>query len=366
MSRAGLSVGAVLLGLLVGCGGENAEPRVSPSGAPLTAGEQRAARLLAVRLQPGNPPRSALLSLRDDGANVRVLAKAPAGAIRRIGSPEWSPDGRVYFIGVLDERAGDRFTYSEADVFSVEASGGDPRRITTSRDLTAVVPAPDGRTLVAARDEHPGKRPLTFGLWLMDSDGGHLRRLLDAEDGQLDLPGSWSPDGKTIAFARCPFQLPDEHGLVENTCAIYTVSADGSGLRKLADRSDQPAFSVDGRRIAFVSDRDEHGKHATGSDEEAFANELYVMDADGGNQRRLSKTESLDESAPAWSPDGSRIAFAREGPARFSDQLMVARADGTCSTRVIGDAADEEAPWFSLPAWRPGRLAGDLAPLACD
>ena len=91
------------------------------------------------------------------------------------------------------------------------------------------------------------------------------------------------------------------------------------------------------------------------------------MDADGGNERRLTTTESLDEAAPAWSPDGSRIAYARTGPARFQKQLMVVKADGSCPTRLAGNgaAAQVGTPWFDWPAWRPGHLVGELAPLVC-
>ena len=218
------------------------------------------------------------------------------------------------------------------------------------------------------RDEHPGERPFTSAMWLTHSDGGDEQRLLSSKEGRVDFAGSWSPDGRTIAFTRCTFSPPGPRGFVANTCAVYTVSPDGSRLRKLAARSSQPAFSPDSQVIAFVSDRDEHGKLPRGEDEEAFANELYVMDADGGNQRRLTNSERLDETAPTWSPDGSRIAFAREGPARFNKQLMVVKRDGTCPTRLIGNAGNERigAPWFFAPAWRPGRLTGELAPLACE
>ena len=80
---------------------------------------------------------------------------------------------------------------------------------------------------------------------------------------------------------------------------IWVMNADGSDQRKLTDNEalDQsPAWSPDGRQIAFISDRD-------GTDE------VYVMDADGGNVRRLTQTSDASESFPAWSPDGKQISF---------------------------------------------------------
>jgi Tol biopolymer transport system component len=364
-------VALLAFGLLVGCGDDAGAPTAN-TGPPVSAPTQRALRLVALRARAGkpplfNPPRFALVRLRDDGSEQEVLLEVPVGAIRRLASPVWSPDARsIYFVGTLRERHGDRFTYYESDAFAFDATGGEARRLTFSRDLEAIVPSPDGKRLLVARFEEPGKA-LTAGLWLMDVDGRHERRLLGTEDEQIDFPGSWSPDGGTIAFTRCHFRLPGEGGMIENTCAVYTVSPDGSGRRRLTGRSREPAYSPDGRLISFVSDRDENGIVTTGSDEAEFANELYVMDADGSNVRRLTESESLDEETPSWSPDGSRIAYAREGPASFEQQLMVVSADGTCPKLVAGDAADSsiDAMSFESPSWRPGRIVGRSQQTAC-
>jgi Tol biopolymer transport system component len=336
----------------------------------VVAQPQHTPLIVAVRRRAGNaptfnPPRFDLVTLRGDGSNLRVLVHAPAGSFRRLESPEWSPDAkRIYFVGIGGNGEGSGFAQFAGDVFVVTGGGGPPRRLTNTGDVLAVAPSPDDTALLLERAEQPTKVPPILGLWLADTGGENERRLLDAESGQWDRVGSWSPDGRTIAFTRCRVEPPDESGFIANTCGVYTVSRDGSGLHKLADRSSDPAFSPDGRLIAFVSDRDENGRHRTGEDEEAWANDLYVMAANGEHQRPLTRSEGLDERTPAWSPDDSRVAYTREGPASFVDQLMLVHADGTCARLVRGDASDAtvHAASFESPAWRPGRVTGNVSP----
>lgn len=352
-----------------GCG----STATAPSRGPVSVAPPQGAPLIAaVRQRSGkpptfNPPRFDLVTLRADGSQLRVLLHAPAGSLQRVESPAWSPDAkRVYFVSVVAQRERDGIVYDERDAFVVGARGGVPRRLTSSRDVHAVLPSPDGRTLLLTRDEQPWRLAMTSGLWLSDKDGRSERRLLEAKEGRLDIAGSWSPDGRRIAFTRCRLSQPDERGFIANRCAVYTVSPDGSALRKLSDRSSEPAFSPNGGLIAFVSDRDENGRHRVGEDEDMWANEIYLMEADGKRQQRLTATEGRDERTPAWSPDGSRIAYAREGPASFVRQLMLMKTDGSCPRRMTGDAHDStvKAASFESPAWRPGRIRGNAA-LVC-
>ena len=142
MSRAWPAVVSFLaLGLLAGCGDKEARRDDAQSGQPVTAAAQQEPRIAAIRWFFGNPPRFALVTSADDGSRQRVLVEAPAGELQRLRSPTWSPDAkRVYFVGVLAEREGDRFVYYESDAYAVSPEGGEPRRITTSRDVEAAVP----------------------------------------------------------------------------------------------------------------------------------------------------------------------------------------------------------------------------------
>ena len=108
-----------------------------------------------------------------------------------------------------------------------------------------------------------------------------------------DWHPSWSPDGERIAFA----------SEMEGNFEIYVMDADGENQQRLTDdpRSDwHPSWSPDGERIAFTSDRDRDF-------------EIYVMDADGGNQQKLTNNVD-DDTDPAWFDPAFAVAPAGRTP----------------------------------------------------
>jgi len=155
------------------------------------------------------------------------------------------------------------------------------------------------------------------------------RRLTDHSAGDYDP--SWSPDGRRIAF------MSDRDGNRE----IYSVNADGTDVRNLTNDSASdyhPSWSPDGRRIAFVSTRDGN-------------NEIYAMDADGTGVTRLT-THFGDDYAPTWSPDGRRIAFATRNRSDLNTvqnglDIFVMNADGTGLSRLTRHPADDYDPSWS-------------------
>ena len=161
---------------------------------------------------------------------------------------------------------------------------------------------------------------------------GADKRIRITNDPNHDYMPAWSPDGSKIAF------VTDRDGLTsENNDEIYVIDADGtnetrltSSLQPTHNRDYDPRWSPDGNRIAFVSDRD-------GNDE------IYVMDADGANQTRLTSDGKRDWG-PRWSPDGGRIAFisGRDG----TDTIYVMNADGTGQAKLVDD-------WSLSLSWSP-------------
>jgi WD40-like Beta Propeller Repeat len=145
---------------------------------------------------------------------------------------------------------------------------------------------------------------------------------------ESDEMPSWSPDGTKIAFARrnCP---PSMSGYC-TPFEIYVMNADGTNRVAVTNdglNNDDPSWSPDGGKIAFVSNRSGNP-------------EIYVMNADGTSQDQLT---SLGGRDPAWSPDGIKIAFSNAG------DLYTMSSDGADVTPIVNDEVGEDLQ----PAWSP-------------
>lgn len=139
-----------------------------------------------------------------------------------------------------------------------------------------------------------------------------------------DIDPAWSPDGSKLAFAS------DRGG---SGLDVYTRGADATVVRLTQNFGGyRPAWSPDGARIAFVSDRSGNAK-------------IYLMDADGSNQVRITNNASY-ESDPAWSPDGTKIAFTSDRNGYSAIWTM--DADGSNPKELTSNSRGD---WH--PAWSP-------------
>jgi TolB protein len=226
----------------------------------------------------------------------------------------WSPDGRKILYVSRGRNTWDLY------VINVDGSG---QRMLTSVLSASAAWSPDGRKIAFRGRRKPDA---SRGLRVINADGSGKRRL--ARKGQ---DPAWSPDGRTIAFA--------------DSATIYVVNADGTGQRGLADktvaasrtggRMSSPAWSPDGRRVLFLSDA------GTRCD---FCFHVYVVNADGSGEQRLTHNATPGPPnpstvpgnyAPAWSPDGRRIASVRTtGIPRDLGEVWVMSADGRAQRRL--------------------------------
>ncbi len=184
---------------------------------------------------------------------------------------------------------------------------------------------------VQARIAFVSQRDGNPEIYMMTADGKNQRRLTKNHHG--DSSPSWSPDGKRIAFTSDRDWLLDKDGWPTNE--IYVMDADGKNQQRLTENPSadwHPSWSPDGERIAFASQR-------------AGNVEIYVMDADGKNQQRLTATLQEDWY-PSWSPDGERIAFASQRAGNA--EIYVMDADGQNRRRLTENPS---ADWY--PSWSP-------------
>ena len=203
------------------------------------------------------------------------------------------------------------------DFFLIGADGSGLQPLTTNAETVAFPYwSPDG-----TRIAYLCCVGFDSSLWVMNADGSENRRLTMGRSGSP----AWSPDGRQIAY--------DDH----DAGAIWIIGADGEGAVRLADNSGGASWSPDGRKILFFSWRD--------FPDQEQRNELYVMDADGSNQVRLTRNEAEDVE-PRWSPDGTQIAFtsSRNG----NPDIYVAATDGSRPRPLTSDPAPDEGP-----AWSP-------------
>src|SRR4051812_36913700 len=168
-------------------------------------------------------------------------------------------------------------------------------------------------------------------VFTMNADGSGERQLTSGVT--IDVDPTFSPDGTTIVFTRA--------GLVKKKKAdpgdIWAMNADGTGQHRLTKgvkRADgQPAYSPDGTKIAFTRNRIAKDTSA-----------VMVMDADGTNERRLT-TQGKFNGFPDWSGDGSKIAFTSDRTG--NPEIFVMNADGSGQTQLTNNPAPDSKPAFS-------------------
>jgi TolB protein len=170
----------------------------------------------------------------------------------------------------------------------------------------------------------------------MNSDGSGVRRVTDETPGARNTYPVLSPDAKRIAFIR-------DEGLGEYT--LYIIGVDGTGLQRLTSNLTpigEPAWSPDGSQIAYIQGYDPTANGLAGYT--GCSPEIYVIDVASGKEVNL--TQGAGGTDPSWSPDGRRIAFSSLRDGNYEIYTMA--ANGTEPHRLT------ETEWSEAePSWSP-------------
>jgi Tol biopolymer transport system component len=174
-------------------------------------------------------------------------------------------------------------------------------------------------------------------IYLINTDGSGLQLVTKMDNGACQP--SWSPDGSRLVFISPCLSRGEVNDTLYNNSSLYLINADGTDLQPLTavPGSDfDPAWSPDGKRIAFASLRD--GRR-----------EIYVITLDTSAVIRLTtSTGDTENSQPSWSPFGNQIAYTVK---RFNAYQVWVMSDTGLNKVQLAHSGQQL--WDYLPAWLP-------------
>jgi dipeptidyl aminopeptidase/acylaminoacyl peptidase len=281
-------------------------------------------------------------------------------AFEFISDPQLAPDGKevAYVLTTINQKENRR----ESAIWLIAADGSAAPRRLSAEGFNATRPrwSPDGKTLafLSTCNSDPstgGAKPQIYLLPIRA--GGDAMALTTLQNGAESY--AWSPDGtRMVAISRSGYgygiaakdpqsdvrhykhtiyQFNDTGWDDGKRRHLWVVNVHSGEAKQITDgrdwNDDDPQWSPDGKRIAFVSDRT--GKEYDGSQNK----DIWVIPATGGALTKISDHDFEDES-PRWSPDGSQILFTGETSLFRRPKLYVADSSGGRASRLVDEDLD--------------------------
>ena len=271
--------------------------------------------------------------------------------------PVWSPDGQKIAFGIPTTGPSG---CSDGEIYVMNADGSGATNLTTLVDVGASEPtwSPDGERIAYTRTTPIGGTGCAdhdADIWAMDADGSNQTQVTSGGDGGLagfDSEPAWSPTGTRIAFAGWRQRSNGDISI-----EIRTVNPDGTDHDPVTDTTDSPgmfvyapAWSPDGQKIAFERDDFIHDEY-----------DIAVINPDGTGETAVTGSDVGFTWDPAWSPDGQKIAFAGQPSTGGDFEIYTVNANGSGQTPITATSVDEV-----LPDWQPLPAAEDLVVTDCD
>ena len=298
-----------------------------------------------------------LYAMNDDGSNQTRLTNTTVNHMNYL----WAPNGQK--IGVVPEQDGTNWW----DILVMNPDGSNRLNLTQDLKFSSAFGWSADSSKIAFESDRDGP----FALWTVNADGSSMTRLINT--GGAEKSPAWAPNGQKIAYLSyinsvnnkpdiwlinpdgsnavnltqtaategVPVWSPDGtkilFGRRSSTSVpfdIYVMNPDGTGLTFLATGGTVADYrwSPDGTKIAFLSTRDGNI-------------EIYVMNANGSNQVRLTNHSALD-MGPMWSANGQRIVFSTFRTGNW--EVFIMNADGSNQVNLTNNPAIDDAG-----RWRP-------------